>query len=355
MTQVVEKKLRDSNIELFRILTMLVIIAHHYVVNSGDLSLIREAGATASNSLFLLLFGRGGKTGINCFVLITGYFMVNSRINLRKILKLVLEIEFYNIIIALILTATKNANYTTSDLIIGLCPIESISNSFISCFLVFYLFIPFINTFLKAIDERQHRYLIGLCILIFSLMPIIHIDVKFNYVEWFAVLYIIAAYIRLHPHKLFQNKKICSLALLSSIACSWATVFLGAWRFDHFGKQAWYTYVSDSNAILALTTAVTAFLFFRNLNIGYSKIINTVSASTFGVLLIHANSGYMREWLWHKTLQNTSYFHSDLLALHAIGSVLGIFVTCTILDFLRIQLLEKPFFKWLDRFIPSKN
>ena len=26
---------RNSNIELFRIITMLVIIAHHYVVNSG--------------------------------------------------------------------------------------------------------------------------------------------------------------------------------------------------------------------------------------------------------------------------------------------------------------------------------
>ena len=26
---------RDSNLELFRILSMLVIVAHHYVVNSG--------------------------------------------------------------------------------------------------------------------------------------------------------------------------------------------------------------------------------------------------------------------------------------------------------------------------------
>ena len=33
--QVPEKKHRDSNLELFRILTMLLIIAHHYVVNSG--------------------------------------------------------------------------------------------------------------------------------------------------------------------------------------------------------------------------------------------------------------------------------------------------------------------------------
>lgn len=29
------KKRRDSGIELFRIITMLLIVAHHYVVNSG--------------------------------------------------------------------------------------------------------------------------------------------------------------------------------------------------------------------------------------------------------------------------------------------------------------------------------
>ncbi len=29
------KKARDSNIELLRILMMVVIVAHHYVVNSG--------------------------------------------------------------------------------------------------------------------------------------------------------------------------------------------------------------------------------------------------------------------------------------------------------------------------------
>lgn len=29
------KPKRSSNIELFRIITMLIIVAHHYVVNSG--------------------------------------------------------------------------------------------------------------------------------------------------------------------------------------------------------------------------------------------------------------------------------------------------------------------------------
>ena len=37
------KKVRDSNIELLRILLMLVIVGHHYIVNSGITPVINES------------------------------------------------------------------------------------------------------------------------------------------------------------------------------------------------------------------------------------------------------------------------------------------------------------------------
>ena len=67
-------KQRDSNIELYRILVMFMIVAHHYVVNSGLIDVMKES-PTSPNSIFFYLFGMWGKTGINCFVMITGYFM----------------------------------------------------------------------------------------------------------------------------------------------------------------------------------------------------------------------------------------------------------------------------------------
>ena len=82
-------KVRSSNLELYRVIVMLAIVAHHYVVNSGVLQLAYDAPMQA-NSLFALLFGAWGKAGINCFVLITGYFMCTSRITLKKFVKLLL-------------------------------------------------------------------------------------------------------------------------------------------------------------------------------------------------------------------------------------------------------------------------
>ena len=69
----ISKKPRSSNLELYRIACMLMIVAHHYVVNSGltsaDGPLMTDF--SSGNSIFLTLFGAWGKTGINCFLMIT--------------------------------------------------------------------------------------------------------------------------------------------------------------------------------------------------------------------------------------------------------------------------------------------
>ena len=94
----IKSKERNSNLELYRIIVMLLIVAHHYVVNSGLPSIIDSYPYNA-DSVFYYLFGMWGKTGINCFVMITGWFMCKSRITLRKYLKLIFEVIFYNVVI----------------------------------------------------------------------------------------------------------------------------------------------------------------------------------------------------------------------------------------------------------------
>ncbi|WP_366946850.1 hypothetical protein [uncultured Bacteroides sp.] len=72
---------------MFRIVLMILIIAHHYVVNSGIQELY-DFSDINGNMLFLQFFGFAGKIGINCFLLITGYFMCQQKVRLVKFLKL---------------------------------------------------------------------------------------------------------------------------------------------------------------------------------------------------------------------------------------------------------------------------
>ena len=137
--------------------------------------------------------------------------------------------------------------------------------------------------------------------------------------------------------------------MVVSLILSWGSVAVLATLSRMFGKNIGisYFFVSDSNKILALATGVSAFLFFKNINIGYSRIINTIAASTFGVLLIHANSNTMRRWLWQDTFNNVGAYESGNVVIHAVVSVLLIYTVCTVIDICRIKLLEAPLMKRL--------
>lgn len=345
--KVVREGRRESAIELFRIITMLCIVAHHYVVNSGIMNEITRENVFTFPSLFSLLFGWGGKTGINCFVLITGYFMCQSQVSGRKFLKLILEIEFYRVVIYLIFLLSGYSQFSVKQLLKALIPLYGLGTGFTGSYLVFYLFIPYLNLLIKAMNQVQHLALAGLCILTGTIcQTFLKTPAAFTYVGWFMVLYFIASYIRLYPKKYFNNKRLWGIVLLVSLLLSWGSVITGAWIYARWGYSVYYHFVSDSNKFLAVTTAVSAFLFFKNLGLEYHPVINKVAASAFGVLMIHANSDAMRQWLWKDLLNNTGAYGNSYFAVHALLSVIGIYVFCALIDMIRIQCLEKPFFSW---------
>ena len=342
-------KQRESGIELFRIIAMLLIVAHHYVVNSDVAQLF---GGDYMKDLFYYFFGMWGKTGINCFVLITGYFMCKSNITLRKFLKLFLEIIFYKITIYLILAVT---GYYTISLhsLIDIWPIGSVSTGFVSCFLLFYLCIPFLNILIKNLNLKQHALLILLTLSIYTFIgsiPLFH--VRMNYVTWFSVLYIISSFMRFYADKVsILAKARWGILSILSIVMSMCSVALLAWYKKD--TQTIYYFISDSNKVLALITTLCTFMYFKNLGIHFSKMINTIAASTFGVLLIHAHSNEMRQWLWKDFIDVKSHYVIDNYALFSIIVVLAIFIVCTIIDFIRIHTIEKYTFKIIDKHLPS--
>lgn len=195
---------RDANLELYRIILMLFIIAHHYVVNSGVIEVMRMETVSAK-SLFLYFFGAWGKTGINCFVLITGYYMCQSNVSIKKFLKLFLQIKFYAIGIYFIFLVTGYESFSIMGLFDALIPIRMIETNFTNCFEMFYLIIPVLNRLVKNMEKKQHEYLLLILGFVYIFLGTFR-QVTFNYFSWFIVLYFIASYIRLYPRKIFDKK-----------------------------------------------------------------------------------------------------------------------------------------------------
>lgn len=341
---------RSSNLELYRIICMFMIAIGHYLHNSGLLT-SPDGIPSMPNSLstyYLLLMGMWGKTGINCFLLITGYFMCTSKITIRKFLKLILWIYLYKITIFAIFYFMGYESLSIYRVCKLLMPIWGLSDNFTSCFIVFWLTIPFWNILIKNMTKHQHELFALLLIFVYSVLGNIPMfNISFNYVSWFGVLYLISSYIRLYPCHIFENKRFMGgvsvtfilLAMVSVVVCHY-TRRLG----DFF-------FVTDSNKFLSLAVAVTTFLWFKSMNIKYSKVINIIGASTFGVLLIHANSDAMRTWLWRDIVDCVGHLNLSLtgLILYSIGTTSAIFIICTVIDILRIRFIETPFFKWYDK------
>ena len=332
---------------------MLLIVAHHYVVNSG-LNDVIFSNPTSENSIFYLLMGAWGKTGINCFVLITGYFMCKSQITLRKFLKLLMWILTYSVLITAAFTVAGYRPFGLMKMWLGIIPMRNVQTNFGSCFLLFYLAIPFLNILINNISKRQHQLLLLLAGFIYVLHGSVpKMQVAMNYVSWFSVLYLISSYLRLHPLKRDGDTKFWGYMTLISWTLSAISVVAIPILTTRFGIMTdlgrCYFFVSDSNAILAVTNGVTSFMFFKNLKIRNSKIINIIAASSFGVLLIHANSDTMRQWLWCDVVDCSGHYSAPHYWLYAIGCVLIIYVACTIIDIIRKKTIETPILNFAER------
>ena len=337
---------RSSNFELYRIICMLLIIAHHYVVNSG---LTSPSGPlmtapTAANSLYLTLMGGWGKTGINCFLMITGYFMCTSRITMRKFLKLIGQIYLYNILLFIILLIAGYETLSLKRFAQLIIPFWGFSNNFLGCFIVFYLTIPFWNILVHNMSKRQHELLLVLILGMYTVLGSIpSFTVTFNYVTWFSIIYLIASFIRLYPRPLFENRRLWAWLTIINVLMATLLIVCICYFFQNESVGRKYFFVSDCNKIFAVTIAVCSFLWFKNIKIKQSKLINAFGAGTFGVLLIHANSDAMRHWLWGELVSPLDHYSLPLgnLIIYSLTTVLAIFIICNIIDQFRIVTVEK--------------
>lgn len=83
--------MRNANIELLRIVSMVLIVLFHFSVHGTW----PEGGPLASDTAVEML-SFGGKLGVNCFVLITGYFMVHGHLKVQSLLRVMLQTWFYS-------------------------------------------------------------------------------------------------------------------------------------------------------------------------------------------------------------------------------------------------------------------
>lgn len=332
------RKERNSNIELLRILTMIYIISHHLVIH-GRVSNFFDA-QTGINKFCTIFFNLGGIIGINIFYLITGYFQVTKKyFKISHVLRLWLTVFFYSIAILLIMVGTEMVPFDPVYFLQRLIPILTKQWVFPSDYLVFFMFTPFLNILLNALSKTTYIKLLVLMLVTMSIIPTFTLGKEiYNSFVWEAFLYSLAGYIRLYtnPENLSARKYIpIMLAVMVT-----ATVFC--------------TFIPNINFFIQYSTigfalSVLIFVTFLSINAGQNKAINTVAAATFGVFLIHDDK-LMRQFLWNLTFRPDNHATAPDFVPYCIVVVLIIYTSATVIELIRIHLLEKHYMPAVEKF-----
>lgn len=339
-------KIRKSNFEIMRIISMILIILWHIILHGKLLE--NSVGPFNIYYKFILYFAI---VHVNSFLLLTGYFQSKSKFKLSKLLNLVLEVIFYSFLIFFLgVKFNIIKDYNVMDYINNLLP-SSVGNYWFICsYIIVYIFSDYINKFISYLDKRQFKRVLIVMFLTLSVFVWISgtkflLNDGYNFYHMI-FMYMIGAYLRIYPLKeSYHFKKMSGSGYKTLIVFLLFIVIiinlsLNAFAHDiaymnNFLYEFAYRVLSLEylySAPLVIVQTVLYFEIFNGLNIK-SKIVNYISSCTFGIYLLHDNIT-IRNWLYHFLRIDIGFFGYKKL-LYVFAVVFGIFLIGLIVESIR--------------------
>ena len=158
-------KVRQSNFELMRIISMFMILVWHIFLYGVNMD------TAAPNIKLMFDFFRAIMVvHVNSFILVSGYFLVNSSFKMSKLLKINDSVVFYKIVIYLIFAYLGLASVDSISILRNFFPLDLENYWFIRIYMIMYIFSPFYNIFLNSISKSVHKKIIIIMFFLFSLI-----------------------------------------------------------------------------------------------------------------------------------------------------------------------------------------
>lgn len=330
------KKQRTPNIELLRIVLMLMIIMHHFVVHGSQLTKLLNNTTTLdislSRNIMLLFLETFCVIGVNCFIFISGYYGI--KIKTKTLISfftqsIVLSVSLY---LFYSLTYYPN-NLSFYGLLRSFFPLIIPIWWFFIAYIGIYLLSPIIN---KGIEMCSRKTLIYIC-LIFSILLLssgfrgdnLYTGDGFNVFTLFMV-YIIA---RCCGNLNLEIRRPKSLYVISLVIN-----FFFVFAFYLLNKpQIIWCFFSYGNPFITIN-AILFFYSFKSMKIRNFNFILQLAPLTFGVYLIHDYNEsrlILRDIVIqiYTTTPNNVIFFAILLALCIV-----VFLSCSINEKVRVLI-----------------
>lgn len=198
---------RDYSIDILRIISMLMIVSLHFFSYSPAVIQIDPFSATGCLKRILHSISL---ISVNCYVLISGYYIYKFKFSLSKLIRILCEVLFYSIVFYLIFLQTDLANLTVKELLLAVAPTLTRQYWFVTTYVGVYILSPIIRDVINVLDKKTHSLIVFLGFLLF----VVYYNLFFfcdnlNFggstgIVWFIYLYFCASYIR--KYSIGKNK-----------------------------------------------------------------------------------------------------------------------------------------------------
>ncbi len=364
------KKEKQANYELMRILSMFMIVFWHVLGNNVPVDSLNPTLSFCFRLLQTCIV-----VHVNSFVLLTGYFSTKKTTTWRKALSIFFTSWSYRVAFACLLLFTAWVPLSHIQFFQEIMPFDLINYWFINCYLVLLLLVPFLNILIQHMTERQHKALLCVSFLLFSIIPFLtnQSTVANNgyTIIQFVFIYFVGAYFKKYPlannyhFKFWSKSKLQCLFLFTFFGTFLINFMISYFANDltkinssilnYIGTTLSASLLNYSNPLVVIQS-VSFFLFFGTLTIK-GRWINKLSALTFGIYLFHDN--YYFKQIIYTPFHIGNYLNSFMLIPYCIFVALIIFGAGLLCEFLRTRLVSfikkrkvvQSFFKKFDRYV----
>lgn len=318
--------MRQSNIELLRIILMFMIILWHGLVHYCNNIFFENSTITET---LLMSFS---VIGVNCFISISAHFGIKFR--LKSLVSFIIQASFYSIaIFACFKLIGANKYITETSYLEVLTPILHGRWWFLTTYIMLFLVAPLLNEGVKYIPQQKLRIII-ICLLTLEILsPIVETHLlggDGTTLFSFITIYIAVRYLSVYN---ITFKKPILIYIISSLILFFTTLTLLHWGYN---TKAWHLF--NYSSLFVIVGAISFLQFFKNMKLRESTFVNSVASLTFGVYLIHDHKSirlFLQDNLLpiFNTIENPIIFTSYLLAI-----TLCIFAICILIEKVRTLL-----------------
>ena len=324
---------RDSNMELLRIIAMILVMIVHANFRALPVPSVEECCTEITSSILRFFTESISIICVNLFILLSGWYGIKFKSH--RLGEFLFQVLFFSILGCALYYAINPFSGNILAPIANILLLKQDNYWFVKAYLGLYIFAPVINAFVENVSKEQFR----LFLITFFVFQTIYGWISPNAAPYFnngystisfMGLYLLGRYAHLHPIKVWQLNKRYDMAIYLAIAIFTTIVAFFVQRYNIPVLWRFYIYTSP----FVIISALHFMLFFTKIQFS-NKIVNWVASSCFGIYLLHSNS-YLAKPYYDNIILNW-FENSDRVTFMMKSAIfiITVFVCAILLDKIR--------------------